>query len=176
MSFFWPVKFFGPKFLQVILNIYTKWQQKMLLGFLKRFDCHSQHALLCTSQHCIILLFTVLLTAHHLLYQLCLLYILDLPPKLLSLQTILACFCLACKSWYGSTLQLLLKINQKAGEKTPSIKVSINFYQLWLISLDTPDSNNIMHQKKHKENIIPFCFGLLNFWITIFSDSLNVWN
>ena len=42
---FWPVKFARAKFLQFIPNIYTKCQQKMVVGFLKRFDCHSQHAL-----------------------------------------------------------------------------------------------------------------------------------
>ena len=119
-----------------------------------------------------ILLFTVLLTAHHLLYQLGRLYILDLPHKLLSLQTILACFCLA--SDMDRLHNFFRKINQKAGEKTSSIKVSINFYQLWLISLDTPDSNNIMLQKKHKENKIQFFVWSWNFLIAIFNDWMKL--
>ena len=35
-------------FLQFIPNLYTKWQQKMLVGFWIPFDCHSQHTLLNT--------------------------------------------------------------------------------------------------------------------------------
>ena len=45
-SISWPLKLFEAFFLQLILNLYTKWLQKILVGFWKIFDCHSQHALL----------------------------------------------------------------------------------------------------------------------------------
>ena len=47
---FLAAKTFGSYFfLQFFPFLHTKWQQKMLVGFWKPFDCHSQHALLCTS-------------------------------------------------------------------------------------------------------------------------------
>ena len=32
-SISWPLKLLGPNFLQYIPNLYTTWQQKMLVGF-----------------------------------------------------------------------------------------------------------------------------------------------